>query len=103
LNNINLASIDTIITLKILTLFLRAKFRDYYDIYTISLKFNLKYLLDLGLKNIPNFSEKLFQNSLTFIDDIDEDNIDSLKPAYKVNILEIRDYFTKSIRIMVND
>jgi len=102
LNNIYLAKLDTIITLKMLTLFLRAKFRDYYDIYTISLKFGLKYLLDLGLKNIPNFSEKLFQNSLTFIDDIEEDNINSLQPVFKVNIFEIRDYFVEMIKLMVN-
>lgn len=97
---LKIASIETIVSLKLLTLFLRAKFRDYYDIYVICQHYGLFFLIDLGIKNIPNFNTKLIQNALTYVDDIEEDNIEYLNPTYIVSINEIKKYFVNQIHLL---
>lgn len=96
--NVYLASIEAIAILKILTLFLRAKYRDYYDIYFLNKELGLQQLTKLGKLNIPSFQTKFFHNALTYIDDIEEDNIDYLRPLEDISINQIKDYFIKHIK-----
>ena len=98
IGNVKLAHIDTIISMKILTIFLRAKFRDYYDLYIFAKKYNLLRLIELGSKNLPGFSTKLFEKSIIFVDDIDDENIDYLNPIEQVSKIQIRNYFQLLIK-----
>ncbi len=98
IGNTKLAHIDTIISMKILTVFLRAKLRDYYDLYIYTKKYDLSNLIELGNKNVAGFSTKLFEKSIIFIDDIDDENIDYLNPIENVTKIEIRDYFQLLIK-----
>jgi len=98
MNNIYIASLDTIIAMKILTVFLRAKLRDYFDLYVYSLKFGFSSIVDIGNNNVPNFSKKLFQKSIVYIEDILDENIDELNPIIKSSKEDIRDYFVEQIK-----
>jgi len=96
--NIYIANLETIAVLKILTLFLRAKFRDYYDIYFLNKEIGLQNLIKLGNLYIPSFQTKFFHNALTYIDDIEEDNIGYLRPLEDISINQIKDYFINIIK-----
>ncbi|EQB40016.1 hypothetical protein M947_03050 [Sulfurimonas hongkongensis] len=95
----NLATIEMIAAMKVNVLFLRAKYRDYYDIYFLVKKC-------MGLKDIYRASEnivegvtfKLFAVALIYIDDIEDDNIDYLEPIKKIKKEAIRDFFQKELQ-----
>lgn len=95
----NLATIEMIAAMKVNVLFLRAKYRDYYDIYFLVKKC-------MGLKDIYIASEnivegvtfKLFAVALIYIDDIEDDNIDYLEPIKKIKKEAIRDFFQKELQ-----
>lgn len=95
----NLATISMIASMKVNVLFLRAKYRDYYDIY-----FLVKQCM--GLKEIFKVSEhvlegvtfKLFAVALIYIDDIEDDDISYLQPIEKISKEEIRDFFQKRLK-----
>jgi len=98
LDNIYIGDLDLIVSLKILTLFLRAKYRDYYDLYFFAKQYGTAALIELGEDNIPGFSQKLFENSLIYIDDIEDENINYLQPVENITITEIQQYFVRQLK-----
>ncbi len=94
----NLSTLENIAAMKVNTLFLRAKYRDYYDLY-----FLLK--SGMGLKEMFNYSQnileginfKLFAIALLYIDDIEDDTIKHLEPKEHISKEKIRDYFQKNL------
>jgi len=96
--NINIAPIQLLTGMKINSLFLRAKFRDYYDLYVINKeKYTIEQMYEIIKAYMPEINKKLFQTALVFIDDIEDDNIDHLKPKYDVNPDKIRKIFEEQI------
>ncbi len=95
----NLASVDMLISMKVNTLFLRAKYRDYYDLYSISKSgISLKHMEHVSKGHIPGFSEKLFYMALTYTKDIEDDNIAHLQPMVTISKEEIALHFESAIR-----
>lgn len=101
--NINIAPIKMLTGMKINSLFLRAKFRDYYDLYVINIeKYTIEQMYEIIKEYMPEINEKLFQTALVFTDDIKEDNISHLKPKYDVNPDKIRKNFEEQIYEWIN-
>ncbi len=99
INNIQIASPDLITGMKLNTLFLRAKFRDYYDLYVINKElYSLSEMYGFVKNIMPQITDKLFQMALIFTDDIEEDNIKHLKPKYKVSIKQIQKHFETKLK-----
>jgi predicted nucleotidyltransferase component of viral defense system len=94
-----LASIEALAAMKVNTLFLRAKYRDYYDLYFIvkERQLSLKTLFELSQKIVAGLTFKLMASALIFVDDIEDDAIDHLQPVQKISKYEIRDFFQKKI------
>lgn len=96
---LNIASIEQIAAMKVNALFLRAKYRDYYDLYFLAKE-------SISLKNIFKASEhivegvtyKMFAVALLYIEDIEDDNITYLKPKEKLSKEQIRDFFQKRLK-----
>ena len=96
---LNIASIEQIAAMKVNALFLRAKYRDYYDLYFLAKE-------SMSLKNIFKASEhivegvtyKMFAVALLYIEDIEDDNITYLKPKEKLSKEQIRDFFQKRLK-----
>ena len=79
--SINIAPIKLLTGMKINSLFLRAKFRDYYDLYVINKeKYTVEQMYEIIKEYMPEINKKLFQTALVFTDDIQDDNIHHLKP-----------------------
>lgn len=75
------------------TLALLAKFR---DLYVISKEiFSLKDIYNHASFYLPGMTKKVFGMQLTYIDDIEDENIEHLSPKYKVSIKEIQKHFEK--------
>lgn len=102
INNISISQLDAIISMKIVTFFLRAKFRDYYDLFYYAKKYGIEKLFELGRSNISGFSDKILEKSLVFINDIEDENINYLEPKERINIQEIQNYFIYKIKQMHN-
>ena len=90
----NLASLEAIAAMKVNVLFLRAKYRDYYDVYFLVKKsMSIKKVFESSLDVIDGINFKLFAVALLYIDDIDDDDIEYLEPVEIVDKKEIRDFF----------
>ena len=90
----NLASLDSIAAMKINVLFLRAKYRDYYDIYFLVQKsMSLKKIFECSLDVLDGINFKLFSVALLYTDDIEDDNIEYLEPIEVLTKEQIRDFF----------
>jgi len=90
----NLASLESIAAMKINVLFLRAKYRDYYDLYSlVRTGMSLKKMFTCGLEVLDGINFKLFSVALLYTDDIEDDNIEYLEPSEVVNKETIRSYF----------
>lgn len=101
--NINIAPIKLLTGMKINSLFLRAKFRDYYDLYVINKeKYTIERMYEIIKEYMPEINKKLFQTALVFTDDIEEDNIGHLKPKYDVNLDKIRKSFEEQVYEWIN-
>jgi predicted nucleotidyltransferase component of viral defense system len=95
----NLATIEMIAAMKVNVLFLRAKYRDYYDIYFLVKQcMSLKDIFKVSEHIVEGVTFKLFAVALLYIDDIEDNNIDYLEPIQKIKKEEIRDFFQKSIK-----
>lgn len=95
----NLSSIKAIAAMKVNTLFLRAKYRDYYDLYFLAKEvFSIKDIFECSLVVVEGISFKLFAIALVYIDDIDDDNIKHLEPKVDISMKEIRAYFEDELR-----
>ena len=90
----NLSSLESIATMKINVLFLRAKYRDYYDIYFLVKRgMSLKKIFECSLDVLDGINFKLFTVALLYTDDIEDDNIEYLEPEEVVSKEKIRAYF----------
>jgi len=90
----NLSSLESIATMKINVLFLRAKYRDYYDIYFLVKRgMSLKKIFECSLDVLDGINFKLFTVALLYTDDIADDNIEYLEPEEVVSKEKIRAYF----------
>lgn len=95
----NLATIESIAAMKVNVLFLRAKYRDYYDLYFLIKRcMNLKKVFECGLSTMPGITFKLFATALIYVDDIEDDAIDFLEPIEKISKSKIRDFFQSELK-----
>lgn len=98
----NIAPLESIAAMKVNSLFLRAKYRDYYDLYyLVKSGMGLKELFEVSKKVVPGITFKLLATALIYIDDIEEDNINHLEPIEQITKKEIRDYFQKKLKNLV--
>lgn len=98
-DNLHIAKLETIAVMKVNTLFLRAKFRDYYDLYILNLEyFTLPEIYEMANMKIKNLTITLFQRAIIFINDIEDENIKHLKPKYKVDLRKIQTHFSSEIK-----
>jgi hypothetical protein len=99
LKNSYIGRLELLTAMKINTLSLRAKFRDYYDLYTITKKaYDIKKVLEIALQYIPGMTKKIFATQLVYTEDIDDENIEHLKPESDVSLDDIRMYFEREIK-----
>ncbi len=94
----NLATLEQIAAMKVNVLFLRAKYRDYYDLYFLAKEKSLKEIFRASEHIVEGATFKLFVTALLYIDDIEEDSISYLEPKEKINKEKIRDFFEKRLR-----
>ena len=100
LQPLNVASLNAIAAMKINVLFLRAKYRDYYDLFFMADRvMGLQELFECAKEVVPGLTYKLFCIALTYIDDIEDDNIDHLNPVRSLGKEEIRAFFEEKIRL----
>lgn len=94
----NLSTLEAIAAMKINVLFLRAKYRDYYDIYFLVKKsMSLKKMFECSLDVLEGINFKLFSVALLYTDDIQDDNIDYLDPIEILSKENIRDFFQNEL------
>ena len=94
----NLASVEQIAAMKVNVLFLRAKYRDYYDLYFLVKEcMNVKKIFEVSKTIVEGITFKLFVVALVYIDDIEDDNIDYLEPIKNITKEEIRDFFEQRL------
>ncbi len=96
----NLATLESIAAMKVNVLFLRAKFRDYYDLYFLAKeKMSLKEIFRASEHIVEGITFKLFAVALVYIDDIEDDDITYLQPKEILTKEKIREFFQKRIRV----
>jgi len=99
IGSIQIASVELLAVMKVNTLFLRAKYRDYYDLYClVNQQFSIIELYELSYSLLPWLTKRLFQIALTFTDDIIDDNINHLSPVQLISKKEIESFFLKKIK-----
>ena len=90
----NLASLEAISAMKVNVMFLRAKYRDYYDLYyLVKERMSLKEMFKHSKDIVDGINFKLFAIALLYIDDVEDDNIEYLEPKEKISKEEIRNFF----------
>jgi len=90
----NLSSLESIAAMKVNVMFLRATYRDYYDLYfLVKEKMSLKEIFEHSKNIVEGINFKLFAIALLYIDDIEDDNIEYLEPKELITKEEIRDFF----------
>lgn len=95
----NLATIESIAAMKVNVLFLRAKYRDYYDLYFLIKRcLDIKKVFKCGLSIMPGISFKLFATALIYVDDIEDDDISFLEPIENLSKNEIRNFFQNELK-----
>lgn len=100
LDNLYIAELPVLATMKVNTLFMRAKYRDYYDLYVLSLKhFSLQELFENTSRQMKNLNKALFQRALIFVEDIEDETIRHLSPQYDLSLAQIAHHFEKQIRL----
>ena len=94
----NLSSLKAIAGMKVNTMFMRAKFRDYYDLYFLVKEgMTLEEIFHCAQKVVTGISYKMMAIALVYIDDIEDENITHLEPAIKISCKEIRNFFEKKL------
>jgi len=97
-NRFNLANLEQLAIMKTNVLFLRAKYRDYYDMYFLAKNFGIKKIYELAKDVIEGINFKLFAAALVYVDDIEDENIDYLEPECKISLKEIKEYFEEELK-----
>ena len=101
IQDFNLSPIRAIAAMKVNTLFLRAKYRDYYDLYCLAKTvLSLKEIFESSLGIVEGVNFKLFAVALVYIDDIEDDNIAHLEPKIVINKNDIRAYFEDELKLL---
>lgn len=94
----NLSSLESIGAMKVNVMFLRAKYRDYYDLYFLLKEgMGLREMFKHSQNILEGINFKLFAVALLYIDDIEDDNIDYLEPKESISKERIRDFFQKKL------
>lgn len=102
--NLYVAPLNTLAAMKINTLFLRARYRDYYDLYVLNKEvFSFTELFAIGKNMMPELSMKLFQTSLVYTKDVKDNNINHLSPKYKTSLEQIEAHFRKEIETWIKN
>lgn len=95
----NVASLQAIAAMKTNTLFLRAKYRDYYDLYClVKHGMSIRDIFTASQGIVDGISYKLLCIALLYIDDIEDDNIAYLDPQEVVSKQQIRAFFEQAIQ-----
>ena len=95
----HLASIESIAAMKVNVLFLRAKFRDYYDLYfLVKNVMGIRTMYQHSLNILEGINFKLFAVALVYVDDIEDDDIGYLDPVEKLDKIKIRDFFQERLK-----
>ena len=93
-NRFNLASIDAIAAMKVNVLFVRATYRDYYDLYCLVKNgMHLSEIFESSQEIVEGITFKLFAVALVYIDDIEDRAITYLEPEEKISKEQIREFF----------
>lgn len=98
ISGLNIAALQQLAGMKVHTLFLRATYRDYYDLYVLSFKMPLDELYRSALMFLEGLNYKLFSMALIYVDDIADDDISHLHPAYNVSKQQISEYFITRLK-----
>ncbi len=99
ISRLNIASLESIAAMKTNVLFLRAKYRDYYDLYFLTKRvMGLEEIFACAQPIVRGLSFKLFSIALVYIDDIEDDNIAHLDPLEMLTKAEIRSFFEQRLR-----
>ena len=98
IQNFNLATLEQLAIMKTNVLFLRAKYRDYYDLYFLIKKFGIRRIYEISKDIVEGINFKLFASALLYIDDIEDENINHLEPKQNLSLHEIRDFFEKELQ-----
>ena len=98
IENFNLASLEQIAIMKTHTLFLRAKYRDYYDLYFLIKRFGIRKVFNLSKDVLEGINFKIFSAALLYIEDIEDESIEHLQPTQKLSLEDIRRYFENELK-----
>ncbi len=94
----NLSPLKAIAGMKVNTLFLRAKFRDYYDLYfLVRGGMTLQEIFSYSKDVIAGVTFKMLAIALVYTEDIEDENITHLQPELKISTKEIRSFFEKQL------
>jgi len=97
-NKFHLATLEQIAAMKVNVLFLRAKYRDYYDLYFLAKEvMSLREIFKCSENIVEGITYKLFIVGLLYIDDVEDDDIGYLEPKEKITKKKIRDFFEKRV------
>jgi len=100
IEKLNVASLESIAAMQVNALFLRAKFRDYYDLYFLARQMTLREMFAHSQAIVDGLTFKLFAAALLYIDDIEDDAIGHLEPVEKLDAKRIRDFFQTKLERM---
>ena len=98
IENFNIAPIEVIAGMKVHTLFLRAKYRDYYDLYFLIKRLGLEKVFENSKNIVEGINFKLFSMALLYINDIEDDEIKHLNPKLKLTKKEIGNFFETELK-----
>lgn len=95
----HIATLEQIAAMKVNVLFLRAKYRDYYDLYFLAKEvMSLREIFKCSENIVEGITYKLFVVGLLYIDDVEDDDIGYLEPKEKISKQKIRDFFDSKVR-----
>lgn len=101
-SKLNVASLESIAAMKTNVLFLRAKYRDYYDLYYLTKEvIGLKEIFTCAQPVVSGLTFKLFSIALLYIDDIEDDTIAHLDPKEILSKKEIRGFFEQRLKSLI--
>lgn len=96
---VHVASVEQIAAMKTNVLFMRARFRDYYDLYAISKeRLTLREIYKNAGTVVDGLNFKLFSIALIYTEDVEDDNIEHLHPKYKITKEAISEYFITELK-----
>ncbi len=99
INNSFIAKMELLTAMKVNTLSLRAKYRDYYDLYIIAKEmFDIRKMLEISMKYLPGMTKKIFATQIIYMEDIDDESIVHLNPKYNAALDDIRVFFEEQVK-----